>query len=434
MVATESGGPLIEFRSTAGPVDEADVNAGTLTLADAVIQSLRTSAELQAALARVQAARAEADQTRLFPNPVISAAFRFPEGGGKPVIDLGLAADIIGLVQRPGRINAADNRLRGSATDAVSTALNVVSQVQDRYAAVQALDALVPILEERRRINSRLLDLAQARLRAGEAARLDVTIAQAQQVDLEVEIADRLLERRNARLELSRLMGRPSGNIDWTLVAFQPPPPLATAEADWIKAAITNRPEIQLGQYELAALGAEVRLTRLSVFEAAGLGVDSERDGEWNVGPALNSPIPLFDWGQARRAAAQARVIEARHSLTQVSRTIVQDVRTAFGVYESSLTSLDRVRDQLIPLEQQRRDQAEAAYKAGQTDITTLVLAEQDLQASRARLIELQQRAAAAAISLERSVGGPAAAAAVASRVAPGSTTAPVNTTQKTTR
>jgi outer membrane protein TolC len=53
--------------------------------------------------------------------------------------------------------------------------------------------------------------------------------------------------------------------------------------------------------------------------------------------------------------------------------------------------------------------QAEAQYKAGQTDITSLFLAEQDLRAARARTIELERRASEALIRLERSAGGPGA-------------------------
>ena len=150
-----------------------------------------------------------------------------------------------------------------------------------------------------------------------------------------------------------------------------------------------------------------MKLAGLDVFEGASAGVDAERDSTWSVGPAVNTPLPLFDWGQARRAAAQARVIAARHELNRVSREIVRTVRTAYGTYTSSRASVTRVREELIPLAERRRDQAENAYKAGQSDITTVVLADQDLQDARARLIELQQRVAIATIELQRSVGGP---------------------------
>jgi outer membrane protein TolC len=158
----------------------------------------------------------------------------------------------------------------------------------------------------------------------------------------------------------------------------------------------------------LAALGADVRIAGYGIFEGNSVGVAAERDDTtWSVGPALSVPLPLFDWGQARRDRAAALVVEARHQLTKTKRQIVEEVRKAYGTFRSSTDALERVRGELVPLQEQRREQAEAAYKAGQTDVTALLLAEQDLQAARARLIELQRRTSAAQIGLQRAVGGP---------------------------
>jgi outer membrane protein TolC len=85
-------------------------------------------------------------------------------------------------------------------------------------------------------------------------------------------------------------------------------------------------------------------------------------------------------------------------------------VRRARAQLESATANLARVRDELIPLQRQRREDIEAIYLAGQTDVTALLLAEQDLQASQAKLVELEERAAVSLTRLERAVGGPAAA------------------------
>jgi outer membrane protein TolC len=77
-----------------------------------------------------------------------------------------------------------------------------------------------------------------------------------------------------------------------------------------------------------------------------------------------------------------------------------------------ALATLDQVRIELIPLQESRRTQAEAAYKAGQTDITSLVLADQDLQGARTKLIELQSQVVESLIRLERAAGGSAHAPA----------------------
>lgn len=53
----------------------------------------------------------EAKQARLLPNRM-SVVFRWPQGGGSPEVEAGLAADLVSLLSRPGRLTAADSRLR----------------------------------------------------------------------------------------------------------------------------------------------------------------------------------------------------------------------------------------------------------------------------------------------------------------------------------
>lgn len=417
VAATE---PIV-FDDKGGSVDATGAAPDMLTLPEAVRRAISTHPDIQAALSRVRVAQADVDQATLFPNPVLSVSIR-GAFEGKTAIEAGLGEDLVAFLTRPGRISVADSRLRAASADAVSTTLDVLADVQQRYAAAQALDEIMPVLEERRRLLGRLLSLAQSRLRRGEGTRLDVTTLDAQRVELDVEIKEQQLARRQERLGLTRLIGEPSGSAEWKLSPWQPPPQLTAGESTWVDVAIAGRPEIQARQFELAALGREVRLSPLGIFEGNGVGVDTQKDPDWQVGPALTMPLPVFDWGQARREKAVALVIEARHQLTQAKREIIEEVRKAYETFAASQEALGTVRTELIPLQEQRREQAEAAYKAGQTDITGLVLAEQDLQASRARLIELQRRTSAALIGLERAVGGPR----VLDRLAPsGPATAP---------
>ena len=80
-------GQAIEFRTDGGPIDEAAEAGDTLPLGDAVRRAATTDPGLQAALARVRIAMADADQARLLPNPVLNFVLRW--GPGSPQIDAG---------------------------------------------------------------------------------------------------------------------------------------------------------------------------------------------------------------------------------------------------------------------------------------------------------------------------------------------------------
>ncbi len=400
----------IEFHVEGGPLDEL-ADEETLTITEAVNRGVRSDPEIQAALARVRAALADAKQSRLLPNPILSLALRIPESGGRPTIEASIAQDLLALLRRPREASAADNQLRSAAAEALVVALDSAAQIQERYAVVQALDGLLPLLERRRAIIEDLVEQERARLEAGEGTRQDLATLRTQLIELEVEIAERRRERRDERLQLARLIGEPSSDAEWALDAWAAPRPVAGTESDWVDAALAHRPEVEAIRWRLAALGDRLALAGLLPFEGAEAGVDAERDGgEWAVGPAASLPVPVFDMGQARRERATAEIIEARHDLTGARRLVVEDVRRAHEALARTEANLARVRDELIPLQEERRALAEAAFRNGLADITALFLAEQDLQAALARAIELERAATVAQVRLERAVGGAGAA------------------------
>lgn len=418
----------VEFHTDGGPLDEPDAIDGVLPLSEAVRRAIVTDPAVQAALARVRIALAEAGQARLLPNPVLSLAFRFPEGSGKPVVEASVAQDLISIMRIPRQSSAADNRLRQAAADAVTVALDTAAEVQERYATIQSLDELMPVLRKRQELLGRLLSQERAKLAAGEGTRQDVATLDTQRIELEVEIADRERERRDEQLRLARLIGQPSSAAAWRLdpwVAPQRPP---ASEADWVDTALTRRPEVQAAGWRLAALGDEVALARLLPLEGAGGGVTAERDESWAVGPSADLPIALFDTGRMRVDRATAERIEARHELVRAKRQVVEDVRRAYESLGRTEANLERVRRELIPLQEQRRLLAEAAFRAGQSDITALFLAEQDLQAALAKAVELEQVTSVSLIRLQRAVGGAGVAASVVTGPRPPSDTHPQST------
>ncbi|MBY0397529.1 MAG: hypothetical protein K2X91_13825, partial [Thermoleophilia bacterium] len=81
--AAGSQGAII-FRIDGGPIDE-EGDPDALSMPEAVRLAVMTDPGIQAALARVRIALADAKQARLIPNPVLNLVVRFPEAGGKPV-------------------------------------------------------------------------------------------------------------------------------------------------------------------------------------------------------------------------------------------------------------------------------------------------------------------------------------------------------------
>jgi outer membrane protein TolC len=403
----------IVFREEPEPLDATPAPVAILSLPDAVRLALLHDPRIQQALAKVRIAEADADQVRLLPNPILNIDIRIPQQPGfNTAFEATLTGDLVSLLQKPGLIAAADKRLRISACDALTVVLDVIGEVQQSYASVQSTDAEVDTAQQRLDILQRLRAMAQERLTAGEGTRLDVLTLDAQLMQSTLDLADQRELAAEERLHLARLLGQPAAPANWQLspIVAVPSSESLAPESDWIAAALRNRPELCGKAWELRALGDDLSAAAFSPFLGGDLGAHTERDPEWRTGPTLTIPLPIFDFGQASRARIHAQQVAARHDLLEQQREIVQDVRTSFAALQHACNALISVRDNLLPLQQQQLDQARKAYQAGETDLTTLLLAESDHQLALSKAIELREKAAVALYKLQRAAGGAAIA------------------------
>jgi outer membrane protein TolC len=190
-------------------------------------------------------------------------------------------------------------------------------------------------------------------------------------------------------------------------------------EPAWIEAALDNRPEICSRVWELRALGDDLNAAAFAPLAGGELGAHSEHDPEWRIGPTWTIPLPIFDWGQASQAKIEAQRIAARHDLLEQQREIIQDVRSAYAAYLHARESLSDLENQLLPLQQRQIELARVAYQAGETDLTTLLQGETDMQLTLSKNIELREKLLVAQLKLQRAAGG----AGVADRIAAAAST-----------
>ncbi|MEM6559959.1 MAG: TolC family protein [Planctomycetota bacterium] len=393
----------ITLRDGREPLDVADPLPTPLTRAAAAELAVRNSPAMQAALADVRAALADAEQARLLSNPVLDLNVRF--GGEDEVIEAGLAQPLIDLLRRPAASRAADARLRASAQRAVITALDELRDVNRTYAAAVIADERLSLLDRQAELLDRLLDVANQRQQAGEATTLDVAGFRARRAALDAQAILRRADRRSARLTLLRLIGRPSGNVEFQLKPLGEATPLL-AEREYLLTALSARPEVQAATFELAALGEDVTLAGLSPFDGLGVGAELESADETEAGPSISVPIPIFDFGTQRKERARAEVIAARHRLTGVSRQVVEEVRQARTAAVAADEAVAAVTDTLLPLQRERVEQTRAAYRAGFADVTDVLAAEQDLLDADAQLIDARLGRSDAEADLLRATGG----------------------------
>ncbi len=235
----------IVFHESAEPID-LNGELRQLTPAGAVRLALEHDPRIQSSIAKVRAAEADANQARLLPNPILGVDVRMPTtSGSNVVVEATLNEDLLGILQKPTAIRAADARLRAAAADALTPVLDVIAEVQTAYATAQSIDAEMANSEQHRGILQKMRNIAQKRLEVGDATRLDVTTVDAQVMQASFDLADLRLQRTEQRLTLARMIGRPRAATDWRLSPMDLPEALSAREDAWIDTAMRNRPEIR---------------------------------------------------------------------------------------------------------------------------------------------------------------------------------------------
>lgn len=389
------------------PDDEsAQANENSLTMVVAVRLALQHDPRIQSALAHVRGAESDARQSRHLPNPILNVDVRFPQRGPETAIEATLSEDVISLLSKPAQNSAADNRLRAAAADALTTVLDVIAEVQEAYASAQSIESEVIFTQQQGQTIARMRDLAQKRFDAGEGKRLDVLILDTQRSQLSVTLSDLRLSGIEQRLILARLIGQPRGRSDWQLEPWQAPANILTNESTWIDAALTTRPEILSRIWQMAAAGNDIDVATLAPLAGGDMGAHAEHDPQWRIGPTITTPVPIFDMGQDTRAKARSMYFAARQDLQQERLAVIEEVRRAYANYRAAQETLLVAKNELLPLQENEHQQTELAYQSGDTDLATLLLAETDLQTTRSRVVELQEKMVAALVRLQRAAGG----------------------------
>lgn len=396
----------VEFRVDGEP-DDACSDSPQLTLADALREAVAHDPRIQQALAKWHRARAGSDEARLLPNPLLSIGVSLARAISDATVTVGITQEIAAYLQRPHKAGAADARVRAAAEEAFVVALDVVAEARSAYLAAQEADARRPSIEQRVELLRRLRDIHRESLREREGLPSDVTALEAELASIDLDLAELDADRIRARIDLARLTGRPSDAGSWTLAPWPTLPSTAGDPRPWIDRALGRRPEVRAIGWELAALGEERALISTWPWEGASAGAEAEYDEGLALGPSVEIPLRLFDPSGPRTAAIVAAEAELRHRAVEVRRSVIRDVRQALADEAAARRALDLLSGGLLPLLERRREQIDAAKRAGEIEITILVLADRELQDARARRVELERRVLDARIRLERAAGGP---------------------------
>lgn len=294
------------------------------------------------------------------------------------------------------RINLARNNMGISQEQLKNRVNEVITSAEQAYwdlvASIQNLEAQRRSL----RLAKELMDLNKARVRAGVAAPVEVTEAEAEVAAREhdVIVAEKGVKDAEDRLKL--ILNAPNGDRAWDLSILPTDKPSFRARQmaldKILEEALQKRPEVQSAKLEIANRDLNLRLTKHQLLPRLNLqgtvGVDLLEHRYDNPGYNFTTGV-IVEVPFGNRAAradylkAKLEADQARISLQNIERTITAEVREAVRRVEADAKRVNSSRAARALAEEQLRVE-QKRLEAGVTTTFNVLRFQRDLTEAEA--------------------------------------------------
>jgi cobalt-zinc-cadmium efflux system outer membrane protein len=355
--------------------------AQPLTAETAVQIALLNNRDLQAVYADLGIAQANLVQAGLWKNPIIDGAVTFPTSGSGPTDYIfNIALQVIDIIYIPLRKRVAASELEEAKLNATAKVMNVAGETYIAFIDYLGQKQLAGVFAQAVASAKASVETAKALRQAGNVTAYDYEREVAQQVEVSVRLTRAQTTASQARERANRLMGLTGSQTEWHSADRLPEVPgrelpTGDVEAKIIKASI----DLAAARQQIITLGQKYRAAKAtSLVPQLDAGGEIERDeGEKEAGPSFEVQLPLFDWGQARKASARMQILKAQdrfnavavraRSLSRAQRAKLLSARQTALYYENTV----------VPQTQRLLKEAERQYNAMQIGIFELLQAKQ---------------------------------------------------------
>lgn len=405
-----------------------------------VKRALDQNLDLQASIARVAQSRAAAQSAGAALLPTIDANTSYTAEHQSTQSPLGALAsafpnysrdqkeyvvgatasweiDLAGGLRRAH--SAARDEEEAAEANQLGTRITVTADAADAYLQIRGLQMRLAVAQNQIDTDAHLLDLVQARVRAGAATSREVAQAEAllRQARASIPVLRIGLEAQLNRLDV--LMGTQPGTYAAELttnVGVIPDIPAIDASDQPID-VLRRRPDIIAAERHLAATSEEIGVAISDYYPkislSGALGFDSITSNHFlsakSFQPVGTGALQwrLFDFGKVDAEVKQARGAnaEALAQFRQAALKATEDVEDAFITLSQTELRVRELEQEVTALTR-ARDLSEKAYRAGSITLTDVLDADRQLLGSRDDLDATRADAARAAVRTFRVLGG----------------------------
>jgi len=330
-----------------------------LSVDAAVELALLNNRGLQASFAELGIAEADRVRAGRWRNP--SFTFGRLRGAGATEIDRAVVFDVLALLTLPLAAQAEQGRLEATQLQAAQDAVGVVAEARRAYFNAVAAQQLSGYAQQVKDAADTSNELALRMLRAGNFSKLTQMREQAFYADATAQLARATHQALAEREALVRVLGLHGAQRDFKLPERLPDLPVALlAPQDVEQTAVDQRLDVMAAKRATQALADALGLTQRTRFINvlhAGYQNKSATGERLAQGYEIELELPLFDFGTARVARAEASYLQALHHTADVGLNAQSEVREAYSAYRTGFELARHYRDEVVPLSKRISDE-----------------------------------------------------------------------------
>jgi cobalt-zinc-cadmium efflux system outer membrane protein len=353
-----------------------------LSLGSALDRARMQNPQVAMARARVSEAEGMREQASLIPNPTLYASSEnTPLGGSQPFTFGNDTDDYVYLIQkielggkRSRRVAFASENVGQMSIQSEVAMHQLLARVATAYwmaAGSAALDQLY-----KREVNTldNIVDYNRARVQKGATAEADLIRIQLEGDRLRVQARLAEEQARRSLIALYREMGATA--FPDSVVFTDRLDNLAEIRPSDLQTVLRDRPEMRAAREGVKQAEANFDLQRANAVPDPELMGGYKRfsgsgqfTGQNTLFFGFQMSLPIFDRNQGRIAAAQAKVLGAKHAVTDQEIAIRAEVASALSDYRSRRQALLQVLPRMARRAATSDQIAEGAYRLGGADI-----------------------------------------------------------------
>ena len=391
-------------------------------------EALTYNYDLQAAVARVDEARADVGVARADQMPSLSGSASSGregnnagsgESGSTAGVSMSFELDLWGKYRRLSE--AAKARLLASQAARDTVRLTLTADVANNYFNMLMLDEQIRIANRTLEARQETVRVYESRYKNGYCAEVDLRRMQANRDNVQAQLQSLQLERSKAETALSVLLGQtprqmieeniPRGKTlnEVTLIPDVP--------ADLPSDLLQRRPDVRQSEGQLIAANADIGAARAAYFPSISLtaaaGFASSAlgnlfggaSGVWNTAAGVAAPI--FDGGKIKAQNEKAEA-KYREQLADYQKTVQVAFKEAFDALNANRMNrqiYDSYKDQTAAM-QRSYELTKKQEDAGLIDVTDVISVEETLLSAEMNLASSRANELQAVVNLCKALGG----------------------------